>query len=140
MLLNLGTAWEQRAGVDREPRGEGMQREAVRSLCVRAVLVAVLLASVAAVASAAPSEYFPDVLSCGSWPDRLVPPPDVLAQAATAAPTPLFAESFQSLARSAIAPKWLAEPSQSFQRWCRLAGPRELYNPTLRRERRRLAV
>jgi len=62
--------------------------------------------------AAAASEYFPEVLSCGSWPDRLVPPPDVLAQAALASPAPLFADSLQSLAGSAIAPKWLPNGSE----------------------------
>ena len=60
-------------------------------------------------APVAASDYFPDVLSCGSSPDQLVPPPEVLAQGAPAPPVPLFAELFRSLAESAIAAKWLPD-------------------------------
>ncbi|MFB3883262.1 MAG: hypothetical protein ACE149_18495 [Armatimonadota bacterium] len=58
--------------------------------------------------SASESGYFPEVLSCGSWPDRLVPTADVLTQAVEPA-TPLFMESLQGLTASALAPKWLPD-------------------------------
>ncbi len=82
-----------------------LSNEGLALLSIVCVCALVLACGSSAVASG----YFPDVLSCGSWPDNLVPPPDVLAQAAPAPPTPLFDESFQGLADSVIAPKWLPD-------------------------------
>ena len=81
----------------------------LKLLAVSIVCVCGMLLTGAAHTPAAASEYFPDVLSCGSSPTYLVPPADVLAQAGPAPPTPLFAESFQSLAASVIAPRWLPD-------------------------------
>jgi len=71
------------------------------------VLVLLALPADYSTTEAAASEYFPEVLSCGSWPDPLIPSPDLLGQAAPTPPTPLLTESFESLANSSIAPKWL---------------------------------
>ncbi len=55
-------------------------------------------------------DYFPERLGCGWRPFRWLPPPDsVLAQATSQPPVPLFAESFEAVATSAIAPKWLPD-------------------------------
>lgn len=75
-------------------------------------MVCVCAVVLACGSSAVASGYFPDVLSCGLWPGPLIPPADVLAQAAPAPPVPLFAESLQSLAASAIAPRWLPDGSE----------------------------